>query len=57
MARAALWNNDLTADIEERGWCDATTTTKASRGAARSSVTGRGEAKVARGDGSVGMSG
>jgi hypothetical protein len=31
------------------------TTTTASRGAARSSVTGRGEAKVARGGGSIGM--
>ncbi len=57
MAGAAVWNNDLTVSIEERGWCDARTTTTASRGAAGSSVTRRGEANVARGDGSVGMSG
>ncbi len=57
MAGAAVWSNDLTAGIEERGWCDATTTAKASRGAVGSSVTGRGEANVARGDGSVGMLG
>jgi hypothetical protein len=57
VARAAVWNNDLTAGIEEGGWCDATTTATARRGATGSSVTGREEANVARSGGSVGISG